>query len=351
MPNPTETGSNEDNIFTGAQGQSDQTPADSSNSTADDTQNTSAASSSEREADVVHQITTSQSLADNNNDAKTGVDAAVVPATKKNAIVAAITKLPVTAHSAVATRLSSVITFVKNIVSAVYKFVGAQLGKLAGGVSTMYGKATTGLSSLHTSYTKPAIDKVGKFYSGYNQYESKYAQYSAYAVVGALAVAAGYMALELNFPVAQVAAGVAIAVVASLTLASTMPKYFGGFGYAMSNAILTPLVFAANKISAGYSAVAAAASRVSNFAHAQYEKLSNAVVNNDSMTVESGTGGAKEVGSSIFLAPVSYLSGFFNELSKFVSGNKKGVEGATPTTPNADESNNDAATLTAGGGV
>ena len=348
MPNPTETGSNEDNnFFTGAQGQSDQIPAASSNSSAEDTSNTGVTLTSERESDVVDHLTTSQSPAENKGDAEAGVDAAVVPATKKNAIVAALTKLPVTAYSAVATRLSSVITFVKNIVSAVYKFVGAQLGKLAGGVSTMYGKATTGLSSLHTSYTKPAIDKVGKFYSGYNQYESKYAQYSAYAVVGALAVAAGYMALELNFPVAHVAAGAAIAVVASLTLASTMPKYFGGFGYAMSNAILTPLTFAANKISAGYSAVAAAASRVSNFAHAQYEKLSNAVVNNDSMTVANGTDNAK-AGSSIFMAPVNYLAGFLGVLSKVVSGNKKGVEGANPT-PTADENNNGTGTTVKAG--
>lgn len=347
MPKPTETGSSEDNIFTVTQGQSDQIPAASSNSSAEDTSNTGVTLTTERESDVVDHLTTSQSPAENKGDVEAGVDAAVVPATKKNAIVAALTKLPVTAYSAVATRLSSVITFVKNIVSAVYKFVGTQLGKLAGGVSTMYGKATTGLLSLHTSYTKPAIDKVGKFYSGYNQYESKYAQYSAYAVVGALAVAAGYMALELNFPVAHVAAGAAIAVVASLTLASTMPKYFGGFGYAMSNAILTPLVFAANKISAGYSAVAAAASRVSSFAHAQYEKLSNAVVNNDSMTVASGNASAK-VGSSIFLAPVNSVTNFLKTVVQVVSGNKKGVEGANPTSTAADENNN--ATVTAGGG-
>jgi hypothetical protein len=349
MPNPTETGSNEDNnFFTGAQGQSDQIPAASSNSAAEDTSNTGVPLTSERESDVVDQITTSQSPAEGKGDVEAGVEAAVVPATKKNAIVAALTKLPITAYSAVATRLSSAITFVKSIVSAVYKFVGAQLGKLAQGVSTMYGKATTGLSSLHTSYTKPAIDKVGKFYSGYSHYESKYAQYSAYAVVGALAVAAGYMALELNFPVAHVAAGAAIAVVASLTLASTMPKYFGGFGYAMSNAILTPLVFAANKISAGYSAVAAAASRVSNFAHAQYEKLSNAVVNNDSMAVTNGTESAK-VGSSIFLAPVNTVTNFLKAVVQVVSGKQKGKDQGE--TLDAANQTNPSATVTAGGGV
>lgn len=270
---------------------------------------------------------------------------AIVPK-KPNAIVTFMSSLPGNVYTVVTSQVSNAIEAIRKISSAVYKFVGAQLGKLAQGVSTVYGKATTGLSSLHTSYTKPAIDKVGKFYSGYNQYESKYAECSAYAVVGALAGAASYMVLELNFPVAHVAAGAAIAVVASLTLASTMPKYFGGFGYAMSNAILTPLTFAANKISAGYNAVAAAASRVSKFAHAQYEKLSNAVLNNDTLTVAGGAENAK-VGSSIFLAPVSYLSGFFNELSKVVSGKQNGKDQGEPL--DAANQTKTSATITAGG--
>ena len=174
------------------------------------------------------------------NNGLAGEQASVVT-TKDNIVstfLATLSSAPTIIASQAVEKYQALMTFLNNLVTTTL----AATKKASEAVAKQ-------LIESYTKHVSPVQDKITDFYkAGYKPYESTKAQSFAYGVVGALAVAAAYLVVELNFPLTHVAAGATLAVIASLTLGGASPKNFGGFGYAMGSPVITPTAYIGGKL-------------------------------------------------------------------------------------------------------